>query len=89
KLPVPANAVEFVDYSGQRKSLELSATALVHGMRVLVADEWIETGAQVSAAIHLLEAQGAIIAGIITICMDSNEQTERLRACYPCFTCFT
>ena len=56
------------------------------GACVLVADEWIETGAQVSAAISLLEAQSAIISGIVTICMDRNEQTDRLRARYACYT---
>lgn len=54
KLPVPTDAVEFVDYSGERKALEVRRDALRPGMRVLVVDEWIETGAQVSAAIELI-----------------------------------
>jgi adenine phosphoribosyltransferase len=86
KLPVAVDAAEFVDYSGRSKSLELRRDAITPDTRVLVVDEWIETGAQVSAAIHLLEARGAIIAGIASIRIDTNERTERLLARYPCFS---
>ena len=46
--------------------------------RVLIVDEWIETGAQVSAAVSLIERQGAIVAGIATINMDRNQVTEAI-----------
>lgn len=91
KLPVPTDALEFTDYSGARKSLELRQSdqagigAIHPGSRVLVVDEWIETGAQVRAAVALIEARGGVVAGIATIHMDSNEQTDRLAQVYPCF----
>ena len=84
KLPVAVDAAECVDYTGQRKTLELRRDALRPGTRVLVVDEWIETGAQVRAAIHLIERQGGVIAGIASLHMDDNEQTEPLRARYHC-----
>jgi adenine phosphoribosyltransferase len=84
KLPVPADEVDFVDYTGQRKSLELRAGALHPGTRVLIVDEWVETGAQVSAAVRLVERQGGIVAGIATIQMDENPVTRALREEYPC-----
>jgi adenine/guanine phosphoribosyltransferase-like PRPP-binding protein len=53
-------------------------------MRVLLVDEWIETGAQVRAAMALIEGQGGVIAGIASLHAGDNEQTEQLRARYHC-----
>jgi len=86
KLPVPAERVGFVDYSGKRKALEVRTDALRAGLRVLVVDEWVETGAQVRAAIALAERLGAEVAGIATICMDRTESTADLRGKYPVHT---
>lgn len=85
KLPVATDTVAFVDYSGARKSLELRRDALSPGVRVLVVDEWIETGAQAAAAIQLVEGQGGVVAGIATIHSDDNERTRRAIAGYPIF----
>jgi adenine phosphoribosyltransferase len=83
KLPVEADRVEFVDYMG-KKSLELRPDLIGAGMRVLVVDEWIETGAQARAAIELIERRGGVIAGVAAICIDSNENTRWLRDRYDC-----
>ena len=84
KLPVAVDSVECVDYTGQRKTLELRQGALAPGTRALLVDEWIETGAQVRAAIQLIEGQGGVIAGIASLHMDDDEATEPLRARYTC-----
>jgi adenine phosphoribosyltransferase len=85
KLPVPTARVELVDYTGTHKALELRRDAITAGARLLVVDEWIETGAQAWAAIQLIEGCGGIIAGIATIHVDTNERTRDLMARYPCF----
>lgn len=82
KLPIEAERLDFVDYTGRTKALELRPDAIQEGMRLLVVDEWVETGAQVTAAIALAERQGGSIAGIATICMDENEKTSPLREAY-------
>ncbi len=84
KLPVPVSTAEFVDYSGQRKSLELRQGSIPAGARVLVVDEWIETGAQVQAAVALVEGAGSAVAGIAAINMDDNPGVRRLKARYQC-----
>ncbi len=84
KLPVPADVTDFVDYTGTRKSLELRRDAIAPGARVLVVDEWIETGAQAAAAIRLIEGQKGIVAGIATIHVDQNDQTRALLSRYAC-----
>jgi adenine phosphoribosyltransferase len=86
KLPVPVVSHQFVDYTGQQKTLELRTDILKPGDRVLLVDEWIETGAQVSAAISLLEGQGAEVVGIATINVDDCPTTQQLREKYNVHT---
>jgi adenine phosphoribosyltransferase len=85
KLPVPVDRVEFVDYSGGSKALELRRDAIDPGSRVLIVDEWIETGAQVAAAARLIEGQGGVVAGIGTIHIDDNEMTRTRLGGYSCY----
>ncbi|HKP53789.1 MAG TPA: phosphoribosyltransferase family protein [Chloroflexia bacterium] len=89
KLPVEVDTCAFVDYTGQEKSLELRADAIKQGTRVLIVDEWIETGAQVKAAIQLIESQGGVIAGIAAINIDDNEATRPLLETRRCISAVT
>jgi adenine phosphoribosyltransferase len=84
KLPAAVATAEFVDYTGLAKRLELRKGSVRPGDHVLVVDEWIETGAQMNAAIGLIEREGGVVAGIVTINMDHNPLTERLRNKYKC-----
>ena len=85
KLPVDTETTTFKDYSGQIKQLEVRKGMIYPGARVLIVDEWIETGAQVRAAAQLIERSGGIVAGIATIHADRNEHTRPLFEQYPCF----
>lgn len=89
KLPVAVESMSFVDYSGLEKTLEVRHDAIKLGMRVLVIDEWIETGAQVKATITLIERQGGIVAGVVALQIDTNEATQALRNTYPCYAVWT
>ena len=89
KLPIETLSVHFVDYSSQEKSLEIRADAIKPGARVLLVDEWIETGAQVNAAIELIESLKGVVIGIATINIDENKETEKLRKNYKCYTVWT
>ena len=84
KLPVAVAVAEFVDYTGETKALEIRKGILKPGDSVLVVDEWIETGAQVQAAIDVIEQEGGMIAGVTTINMDNNPTVVRLREKYYC-----
>ena len=86
KLPVPVQSRQFTDYTGYQKTLELRTDILEPGDRVLLVDEWIETGAQMTAAIDLLESQGAEVIGIATINIDQNPATQALIEKYNCHT---
>lgn len=85
KLPVETLSTTFVDYSGQSKTLEMRADAFSPGARVLIADDWIETGAQVKAVIELVEQQGGKVVGIAAINIDDNPVTALLKAKYNAF----
>jgi adenine phosphoribosyltransferase len=82
KLPMQAEGVDFRDYLGEIKRLEIRKNISLPQARVLLVDEWIETGVQIKAAANLLERQGAIIEGISTINMDLNKRTEEIARKY-------
>lgn len=86
KLPVEVDTRYFIDYTHQEKSLELRANAIAPGTRVLLVDEWIETGAQVRAAIELIESQGGVIVAVAALNIDVNEATKPIRERYMCHT---
>lgn len=86
KLPVEVESEEFRDYSGDLKSLEIRKDALPPQSRVLLVDEWIETGAQVLAAASLVEAQGATIIGVASVNMDTNDRTDAIDGKYRVHT---
>jgi adenine phosphoribosyltransferase len=79
KLPCDVQSINFVDYSGLQKSLELRKGLLNSGEKVLIVDEWIETGTQMQSAIKLIEQEGGKIAGIATVNIDENPIPNQLR----------
>lgn len=86
KLPVKTDCEDFRDYSGELKRLEIRRDILPPEARVLLVDEWIETGSQIQASAKLIEAQGGIIVGIATINMDENDTTAKISRKYRVHT---
>jgi adenine phosphoribosyltransferase len=66
--------------------MEMRTPAFASGTRVLLVDQWVETGGTMDGAIRLVERQGGIVAGIATIAMEDNEHTAKYRASYPVVT---
>jgi adenine/guanine phosphoribosyltransferase-like PRPP-binding protein len=60
----------FADYSGSEKSLELVMDVLDANCRVLIVDDWSETGAQLSAAAELCRSSGATVVGAAVLNAD-------------------
>ncbi|XP_048017181.1 adenine phosphoribosyltransferase isoform X5 [Megalobrama amblycephala] len=54
---------DYSDYSGREKLMEVRVDVLKPGLRVLIVDQWIETGGTMRAAIKLVENQGATVVG--------------------------
>jgi adenine phosphoribosyltransferase len=82
KLPVETEGMEFRDYSGKLKRLEIRKDVLSDQARILLVDEWIETGTQILSAAELIESQGGTIIGIATINMDFNDETAAISRKY-------
>lgn len=53
--------------SFQNGVLYSGAFSLSPGFRVLIVDQWIETGGTMKAAINLVEKQGATVAGELAV----------------------
>ncbi len=84
KLCVDTDKVSFSNYSGRTQDMEMRTPAFAPGTRVLLADQWVETGGTMDGAIRLVERQHGIVAGIAAIAIEENLQTEGYRARYPC-----
>ena len=67
-FPGPKAVVETsADYRGGRQTLRLQRAALAAGDRVLLADDWIETGSQAAGARTLVEECGSTFLGVAAI----------------------
>jgi adenine phosphoribosyltransferase len=52
-----------IDFSGKEKQLEITSDTVSSSDRVVVVDDWSETGGQLRAAIRLVEQLGAKVVG--------------------------
>ncbi len=80
RLPYGKEAVlrrSYIDYTGVEKGLEIRRGSVAPGSRILLADEWVETGAAVRCGIGLLEECGCAVSGLATIGIDYREATAQ------------
>ena len=84
KLCVQTDSVTFTNYSGRTQSMEMRLPAFAEGTKVLVVDQWVETGGTMSAAINLVRRQGGIVAGLAAIAIEENEVTDAYRKEFRC-----
>lgn len=87
KIPVDFDVVPMTNYSGQTQEMEMRKPAFAPGTRVLLVDQWIETGGTMDAGIRLVERQGGIVAGIAAICIEENKATDSMKASYKTSSC--
>ena len=86
KVPVETDVVDFVNYSRRTQQMEMRKPAFAAGTRVLLVDQWVETGGTMDAGIRLVERQGGVIAGIATVCIEENDGGAAYRTRYRCST---
>jgi adenine phosphoribosyltransferase len=65
------------DYRGNRHRLRVQRAALDDRDRVLLVDDWIETGSQAAAAKQLVELCGAHLVGIATVVTELSPEAAR------------
>ena len=86
KLCVDTDSVTFSNYSGRIQNMEMRKPAFAKRTKVLLVDQWVETGGTMAGAIRLVEHQGGKVAGLVAIAMEDNEQTARYRENFHCVT---
>ena len=84
KLCVATDKVSFSNYSGRTQDMEMRTPAFAPGTKVLVVDQWVETGGTMAAAIELVRRQGGIVAGLAAIAIEENPVTDAYRREFRC-----
>lgn len=77
KLQNETHQETFRDYSKEEKTLEIHADAVSNGEKVLIIDDWLETGESVKAAIRLVEKCGGEVIGVGVFIDDSTEDVKK------------
>ena len=62
-----------IDYSGKEKALEIHEDAINTSEKILLIDDWVETGATIKAAIKLIEKCGGKVVGIGAFMDDTKD----------------
>ena len=75
-LPMEVLKEEAVDYTGKKKVLEIQKDAIKKRERVLVVDDWAETGSQARATFRMIEKLGGKIAGF-TVLVDNTTKEAK------------
>jgi adenine phosphoribosyltransferase len=86
KLCVETDKVSFSNYSGRTQDMEMRLPAFAPGTRVLLADQWVETGGTIDGAIRLIERQEGIVTTLAAVVIEDNECTRGYREKYRCVT---
>ena len=84
KLCVDTDKVSFSNYSGRTQDMEMRTPAFAPGTKVLLVDQWVETGGTIDGAIRLVERQKGVVAGLVAVAIEDNERTLAYRQKYPC-----
>lgn len=86
KLCVNTDKVSFGNYSGRTQDMEMRQPAFAKGTKVLLADQWVETGGTMDGAIRLVERQGGLVVGLAAVAIEENAVTNAYRNKYRCIS---
>jgi adenine phosphoribosyltransferase len=68
------------DYRGNRRTLSIRRDHVSPGARLVLIDDWVETGSQAMAVSQMVEELGAEVVSVVTII---DETTEAVRQQLP------
>ncbi|XP_030600769.1 uncharacterized protein LOC115790900 [Archocentrus centrarchus] len=77
----------YTDYTGREKTMEVRLDVLRPGLRVLLVDQWIETGGTMKAAIQLVEKLGATVVGVAAVAIEDTEGGKWIKENYKFSDC--
>ncbi|XP_063348826.1 zgc:174895 isoform X2 [Pelmatolapia mariae] len=86
-LCVATHGQNYTDYTGREKTMEVRLDVLRPGLRVLLVDQWIETGGTMKAAIQLVEKLGASVVGVAAVAIENTEGGRWIKENYKFSHC--
>ncbi|KAM6987849.1 adenine phosphoribosyltransferase [Tautogolabrus adspersus] len=86
-LCVATETQNYTDYTGKEKTMEVRLDVLNPGTRVLLVDQWIETGGTMKAAIQLVEKLGATVVGVAAVAIENTEGGKWIKENYKFSHC--
>jgi adenine phosphoribosyltransferase len=86
KLCVDTDSASYTNYSGRTQDMEMRLPAFAEGTRVLLVDQWVETGGSMHGAMQLVEQQQGKVAGLVSIVIEECERTNEYRKKYKCIS---
>lgn len=86
KLCVDTDSASYTNYSGRTQDMEMRLPAFAQGTRVLLVDQWVETGGSMHGAMQLVEQQKGKVAGIVSIVIEECKRTNEYRKKYKCIS---
>ncbi|XP_054901483.1 adenine phosphoribosyltransferase isoform X2 [Poeciliopsis prolifica] len=86
-LCVATQNQNYTDYTGREKTMEVRLDVLKPGLRVLLVDQWIETGGTMMAAIRLVENLGATVAGVAAVAIENTAGGKWIKENYKFSHC--
>ncbi|KAM3875112.1 adenine phosphoribosyltransferase-like [Diretmus argenteus] len=86
-LCIDTHSQQYSDYSGREKTMEVRLDVLKPGLRMLIVDQWIETGGTMKAAIKLVESLGATVVGVAAVAIENTEGGKWIKENYKYSHC--
>ena len=72
----------FTDYTNESNAFEVNKQLIKKGDRVLLIDDWVETGGQLKGLVKLLEKRGAEVGGVAVLGFNRIGKLQRFAAKY-------
>lgn len=82
-IPAPMYRETFIDYSRRKKALEIKKSALIRrNERLLIVDDWAETGAHIKYTIKLIERFKPNLIGISLLVNEMSPDQRKIFSKY-------
>ena len=86
KIGIKIQSISFTDYTKKEKSFEIAVDAINKDDRVLIVDDWSETGSQLKAVINLVEKMNGIVVGATCFNIDKPVFKDPTLSIYKLFS---
>jgi adenine phosphoribosyltransferase len=82
KIAWDTKSTFYTDYTKERKGFEIAKDAISPNENILIVDDWSETGAQLKAAIFLVEQAKGNVIGISCANIDDRVKGDKIISKY-------